>query len=105
MILVRELSLVKGSRERRDWRQEVVTQRRAGRKHLPTGCVGEKDERGEKRKGKRKETESGYRSIKGVGMRRDAGSKALDGGERGRRAENEERDTKTGVVAVVHTSS
>jgi len=43
--------------------------------------------------------------IKGVGVRRDAGSKALDGGERGRRAENEERDTKTGVVAAVHTSS
>jgi len=43
VILVRELS-AKGSRGRRDWRQEVVAQRMArGRKRLPRERVEESD--------------------------------------------------------------
>jgi len=70
-----------------------------------TAWGGEKMNAGRngKESGKRRKVVIG--GIKGGGIRRDAGSKALDGGERGRRAENEECDTKTGVVAAVHTSS
>lgn len=87
MILVRELS-AKGSRGRRDWRQEVVAQRMArGRKRLPRERVEESDVQG-KWKRKRQEMENGHpMGMMGERARRD--SKVLDG-ERGGRAENEE---------------
>lgn len=64
------------------------------------GCREDEKENGKRRRVTTDGTEGGR--VKG-GRGRD--SKALDGRERGGRAENEERDTKTGVVAAVHTSS
>lgn len=112
VILVRESSSAKGA-------VDVVTGvKKLSRNEMERGKKGSserergrvcerktKDAGGTERKAERdrKWLPAAQRVEGSRGRGRD--SKALDGGERGGRAENEERDTKTGVVAAVHTSS
>lgn len=112
MILVRESSSAKGSRGRRDWRQEVVTQRMA-RGRMEGGSVFRESvwkramDVGKMEKKTKRDGE--WPSVGMTGKTGEEGRAALKhsmvvnaAGARGKRRE---RDTKTGVVAAVHTSS
>lgn len=114
MILVKESS-AKESRGRRDWRQEVVTQRMArGRKREGGSVFRERVRKRTMYVGKmerKTERDGEWPSVGMMGerVRRDARETAvkhsMENAARRARGKRRERDTKTGVVAAVHTSS